>query len=227
MIDPAAKVICDWNAAAAHLSGVDPVLAAIIRQVGPCTLAPRKDHFGALCQSIMNQQISMAAARTIWERFRRLFPRSRPTPGAMLTLTDEQLRGAGLSRSKVGYVRSLAAHFDSGAFPARKLAGMDDEQIVQALLPVKGIGRWTAEMFLIFVLNRTDLLPVDDLGLRTQFQRAYGKKTKPEARTMIRAAEKWRPFRSVATWYLWRSQAFLKPPAKVKVKSKVKVKGRA
>ena len=87
---------------------------------------------------------------------------------------------------------------------------MTDEEIIQALIPIKGIGRWTVEMFLIFVLNRTDLLPVDDLGLRTQFRRAYGLKKEPQAKTMFKAAEKWRPYRSVATWYLWKSQAFLK-----------------
>jgi DNA-3-methyladenine glycosylase II len=110
-----------------------------------------------------------------------------------------------LSRQKVVYIRSLAEHFNDGAVPVRKLAKMSDEEVVQALILVKGIGRWTAEMFLIFVLNRTDLLPVDDLGLCNQARRAYGLKKYPDAKTMMKLAEKWRPYRSIATWYLWRS----------------------
>ena len=208
MIDLIAKTKCPgWTDAERHLAKVDPVLARIIEKIGPCTLAPRKDHFGALCQSIMNQQISVAAARTVWERFRALFPAKRPTPQALLLLSDEALRSAGLSRQKAAYLRSLAEHFDTGSFPARKLATMTDEEVVQALIPIKGIGRWTAEMFLIFVLNRTDLLPVDDLGLCAQAKRAYGFKRHPTPRTLNRLAEKWRPYRSVATWYLWRSRA--------------------
>jgi DNA-3-methyladenine glycosylase II len=211
MIDLIAKPQCPgWTDAAEHLSRVDPVMADIIRRVGPCTLAPRKGHFAALCRAIVGQQISTKAAQSIWMRFSKTFPGGRPSPAAMLGLSDDVLRAAGLSRQKTGYLRSLAEHFDSGAFPARKLAKMTDEEIIQSLLPVKGIGRWTAEMFLIFVLNRPDLLPVDDLGLCNQARRAYGMKSYPAARTMLRLSEKWRPYRSVATWYLWRSQDFLK-----------------
>jgi DNA-3-methyladenine glycosylase II len=207
MIDLIAKTACPgWSDAERHLSRVDPVLAEIIHKIGPCTLAPRKDHFGALCQSIMNQQISVAAARTVWERFRGLFSDKRPNPGALLELSDAELRSAGLSRQKTAYLRCLAGHFASGTFPARKLARMTDEQIVEALMPIKGIGRWTAEMFLIFVLNRTDLLPVDDLGLCAQARWAYGLRKNPRPRTLERMAERWRPYRSVATWYLWRSR---------------------
>jgi DNA-3-methyladenine glycosylase II len=214
MMDLIPKSVCPgWTEAEAHLSRVDPVLAKLIQQVGPCSLSPRKDHFGALCQSILNQQISVAAARTVWDRFRKLFPRHRPIPAALLLLSDEQLRGAGLSRQKAGYLRSLAEHFSGSSIPPRKLKRMTDEEVVQSLLPVRGIGRWTAEMFLIFVLNRTDLLPVDDLGLCTQIMRAYGIKKYPDAKTVIRLGEKWRPYRSIATWYLWRSQTFLKAVA--------------
>jgi len=199
------------------LSRVDPVLAEIIGKVGPCTLAPRKDHFAALCQSIINQQISMAAARTVWERFRKLFRTGRPTPAALILISDEQLRAAGLSRQKASYLRSLAEHFGGGHVPVRKLSKMTDEEVVQALIPVKGIGRWTAEMFLIFVLNRPDLLPVDDLGLCNQAWRAFRLKKYPDARTMNRLAENWRPYRSIATWYLWRSQQFLPAVPKKRV----------
>jgi DNA-3-methyladenine glycosylase II len=214
MMDLIPQSVCPgWDEAEAHLSRVDPVLANLIQHVGPCSLSPRRDHFGALCQSIMNQQISVAAARTVWDRFRKLFARNRPTPAALLLLADEQLRAAGLSRQKAGYLRSLAEHFSGSAIPPRKLRQMSDEEVVQALIPIRGIGRWTAEMFLIFVLNRTDLLPVDDLGLCTQIMRAYRMKKYPDAKTVIRLGERWRPYRSIATWYLWRSQQFLKASA--------------
>lgn len=206
MIDRVAKVNCPgWTEAEVHLSRVDPVLAEIIRRVGGCTLAPRRGYFVVLCNSIISQQISTAAARTVFRRFRGLFPRRRPTPAATLKLSADQLRAAGLSRQKSEYLKSLAQHFARGAVPVRKLAAMSDEEVVQALIPIKGIGRWTAEMFLIFVLNRTDLLPVDDLGLCNQAKRAYGMKKYPDAKTMQKLAEKWRPYRSIATWYLWRS----------------------
>ena len=206
MIDLIAKVSCPgWSEAEAHLSRVDPVLGEIIQRVGGCTLSPRKGYFAVLCNSIISQQISTAAARTVWKRYCGLFANRRPTPGALLKTSDEALRGAGLSRQKVGYLRSLAEHFASGAVPLRKLARMSDEEVVQALIPIKGIGRWTAEMFLIFVLNRADLLPVDDLGLCNQAKRAYGLKKHPDAKTMQKLAKKWQPYRSIATWYLWRS----------------------
>jgi DNA-3-methyladenine glycosylase II len=206
MIDLIAKKHCPgWSEAEAHLCRVDPILSEIIQRIGPCTLSRRTDHFRALCQSIISQQISVAAARTVGERFRALFPGKRPTPQAVLAATDEELRAAGISRQKAGYLRSLAEHFAGGGVPVRRLHRMTDEEVVQMLIPVKGIGRWTAEMFLIFVLNRTDLLPVDDLGLCTRAMRVYGLKKYPDAKAMMKLAEKWRPYRSIATWYLWRS----------------------
>src|SRR5205823_4951630 len=127
---------------------------------------------------------------------------------------DAQLRAAGISPQKTGYLRSLASAFATGAVPVRRLVKMSDEEVIQALIPIKGIGRWTAEMFLIFVLNRTDLLPVDDLGLCNQARRTYGFKKYPTAKRMIALAEKWRPYRSIATWYLWRGSALIRPVAK-------------
>ena len=180
-------------------------MAEIIRQVGACTLSPRSDYFGALCQSIVNQQISTIAAMAVWKRFITLFPRRRPRPEILLEFDDATLRGAGLSRQKAAYLRSLSEAFASGAVPVRRLGRMTDEEVVQALIPIKGIGRWTAEMFLIFVLNRTDLLPVDDLGLRANAKRVYRLRGMPDARKLNVLAEKWRPYRSIATWYLWRS----------------------
>ena len=140
----------------------------------------------------------------LWPRFKKLFSRSRPNPKHLLTLSDEQLRSAGLSRQKMTYLRDLAKHFTEGKIPTRQFSKMTDEEIIQSLIPVKGIGRWTAEMFLIFVLNRTDLLPVDDLGVRKGFQKVYGLRTEPKAAKMMEIAEKWRPWRTVGSWYMWR-----------------------
>jgi DNA-3-methyladenine glycosylase II len=200
----AAKSKADWTEATAHLSRVDPKLAAVMQRVGPCTLKPGGDCFIALCRAIISQQISGVVAKAIVKRFKRLFPHSRPTAKHLLTLTDEQLRSAGLSRQKMSYLRDLAAHFAEGRIPTRRFSKMTDEEIIQSLLPIKGIGRWTAEMFLIFVLNRTDLLPVDDLGVRKGFQKVYGLKTEPKAAKMIQIAENWRPWRTIGSWYMWR-----------------------
>ena len=205
MIDVIARRTCPgWEEAERHLARADPILGDIIARVGPCTLAPRKDYFAALCHSIISQQISTAAAQTVWERLRRLFPNRRPTAAALLALPPDILRSAGLSRPKQSYLRSIAEAFVNGDVPVRRWGTMDDEAIVQSLIPIRGIGRWTAEMFLIFVLNRTDLLPVDDLGLCTQVRKCYGLKDYPNADVLKRIAEKWRPYRSIATWYLWR-----------------------
>jgi len=200
----AEKSKVNWSEAIDHLSRVDPKLRAVIERAGPCTLKPRGDCFIALCKAIISQQISGVVAVAIMKRFKKLFLRSRPTPAHLLTLSDEQLRSAGLSRQKLSYLRDLAAHFAEGKVPVRRFAKMSDEEIIQSLIPVKGIGRWTAEMFLIFVLNRTDLLPVDDLGVRKGFQKVYGLKSEPKAAKMIEIAEKWRPWRTIGSWYMWR-----------------------
>ena len=199
-----AKSKVNWKEATDHLSRVDPILAAVIERTGPCTLKPRGDCFLNLCRAIIYQQISGNVAIAIMKRFKKLFSRSRPNPKHLLTLSDEQLRSAGLSRQKMTYLRDLAKHFTEGKIPTRRFSRMTDEEIIQSLIPVKGIGRWTAEMFLIFVLNRTDLLPVDDLGVRKGFQKVYGLRTEPKAAKMIQIAEKWRPWRTVGSWYMWR-----------------------
>ena len=198
----------DWTAAVAHLAGVDPVLAGVIAAVGPCTLHPRRDHFVVLCKAIFSQQISVAGATTLFGRFRDHFPQRRPTPGRVidfLTTADaDVIKRCGLSRQKQAYVLDLARRFRDRDVPTARFGRMDDEQIIAALTATKGIGRWTAEMFLIFVLNRPDVLPVDDLGLRKGFQRAYGLGGLPGLDELRRLAQPWRPFRSIATWYLWR-----------------------
>jgi DNA-3-methyladenine glycosylase II len=198
------KATVNWKAATTHLSAAHPGLKSIIDRVGPCTLKRRRDCFRALCQAIISQQISGVVAAAISKRFRKLFPKSRPTPKHLLTLTDQQLRSVGLSRQKVSYLRDLAAHFAEGKIRVRRFSKMTDEEIIQSLIPIKGIGRWTAEMFLIFVLNRTDLLPVDDLGIRKGIQKLYGLKSEPKKERMIELAESWRPWRTIGTWYLWR-----------------------
>ena len=198
----------DWRPAARHLCDVDPVLGRIIRKVGPCTLAPRRDYFVVLCKAIFTQQISTAVAAVLFGRFRDLFPQRRPTPALVLEALcrepAEVIRRCGLSRQKAAYIQDLAQHFVDNRIPTRRLARMDDEAVIEALVNVKGIGRWTAEMFLIFVLNRPDVLPVDDLGLREGVRAIYGLPDRPGAKVLTQQGEKWRPWRSVATWYVWR-----------------------
>jgi DNA-3-methyladenine glycosylase II len=197
----------DWSVAERHLSRADPVMRVIIRAVGPCTLAPRRDYFVKLCQSIFTQQISTAVATVLFGRFRDQFPSRRPTPTAVLKflkLDDRIIRSVGLSRQKRSYLEDLAAKWIDGHIPSRRFASMDDEAIVQSLTQVKGIGRWTVEMFLIFCLNRPDVLPVDDLGVRKSAQLAYGLKSLPTKQELTELGEKWRPWRTIATWYLWR-----------------------
>jgi DNA-3-methyladenine glycosylase II len=198
----------DWRLARAHLAGVDPVMKRIIRRVGPCTLAPRRDYFVVLCKSIFTQQISTRIATILYGRFSDHFPRRRPTPHLVLrvlTGDDAVAKRCGLSKQKRSYLLDLARHFADGEIPTRQIPRMSDEEIIQSLVRVKGIGRWTAEMFLIFVLNRPDVLPVDDLGLREAVKAAYGLAERPAASDLRAIAEKWQPYRTLATWYLWRS----------------------
>jgi DNA-3-methyladenine glycosylase II len=198
----------DWAPANRHLKRVDPVLGRVIQRVGPCTLAPRRDYFVVLCKAIFTQQISTAVATVLFGRFRDLFPMRRPTPTLVLSALQreplEVMRHCGLSRQKAAYIQDLAQHFVDNRIPTRRLARMDDEAVIESLVNVKGIGRWTAEMFLIFNLNRPDVLPVDDLGLREGVREVYGLKERPGAKPLTEMGEVWRPWRSVATWYVWR-----------------------
>ena len=198
----------DWAAAARYLSKVDPKMKQIIKKVGPCMLAPRKDYFVVLCLSIFNQQISMAAAASLFKKFRHQFPRKTPTPKLTLKLMkreEEFVRSLGISRQKKAYLIDLSQHFLDNKIPVRKLDRMSDEEIVEALTAVHGIGRWTAEMFLMFVLNRPDVFPIDDLGLQAAVHRTYGLPERPKPKVLLPLGEPWRPWRTVATWYLWRS----------------------
>lgn len=155
--------------------------------------------------SIASQQLSTKAAASIFSRFCDLFPNRTPTPEGVMTLTDEQIRGAGFSRAKASFVRDLALHVRDGRLDLAGLKRHPDDEVMRQLVAVKGIGRWTAEIFLMFRLGRADIFPADDLGLMNAVQRAYGLRTRPDARRLRTIGEKWRPYRSIAAWYLWQS----------------------
>ncbi|HEY8747782.1 MAG TPA: hypothetical protein VIM11_07400 [Tepidisphaeraceae bacterium] len=169
-------------------------------------MARRRDYFVALCRAIFAQQLNIRVAQVLFDRFRDLFPGRRLSPALVLKVLNDPdaYRGCGLSRQKAGYLKDLAEHFADKRIPTRKLSGMSDEEVIEALIAVKGVGRWTAEMFLMFVLNRPDVLPVDDLGLREGFRELYGWKERPTAAELTDFGQRWRPYRSVATWYVWR-----------------------
>jgi DNA-3-methyladenine glycosylase II len=202
-----AKTKPNWTPALRHLRRVDPVLARMIRKVGPCRLVPRRDYYNLLVIAIFNQQISTRIAKLLYSRFCGKFPRSHPTPARVLQFLQgdgELVKGCGLSRQKTAYLIDLSQKFVERKIPTHRFSRMSDEQVIESLTQVKGIGRWSAEMFLMFVLNRPDVLPVDDLGLREAVKRAYRLDDRPRAKELTELAQKWRPWRTVATWYLWR-----------------------
>jgi DNA-3-methyladenine glycosylase II len=192
-----------WEPAEKHLAKCDPVLRKLIRSFPRAELPTRGDAFRTLARAIVGQQISVAAAQTIWGRFATLA--GRITPERVAALDDEALRKCGFSRAKVAYVKDLARRFVSGEIKPRRWARMQDEAVIEELTAVKGIGRWTAEMFLIFHMKRPDVLPVDDVGLRRAFERHYGQGETFSRDAMRERGAPWAPYRSVATWYLWRS----------------------
>ena len=185
----------------------DPVLAALIRRQGPCGLvaAQRADHFSALVRAITFQQLSTKAATTIYNRMAALMPAGVPTPAGFAALSDDELRAAGMSRQKTAYLRDLCEKVVSKKIDLDTLESLSDDEVIAALVTIKGIGRWSAEMFLIFRLLRPDVLPVGDLGIVTAVQKAYRLRKKPTADRLRRMGEAWRPYRSIASWYLWRS----------------------
>jgi len=203
---PALDKTVDYTKARRLLARRDPVLRDLIRAHGPCGLAARQhaDPFKALIRAIVGQQLSTKAAATIFSRFEGLF-QAFPTPSQVLAMPDERLRAVGLSSQKLGYLRDLCRRIEEGQLPLDVFDRMDDESVVETLTQVKGIGRWTAEMFLIFRLQRPDVLPVGDLGIVKAVQRAYKLRKAPSADRLTRIGEAWRPYRSVACWYLWAS----------------------
>jgi DNA-3-methyladenine glycosylase II len=203
----------DYARARRALMRRDPVIATLIRQHGECGLASsqRTDPFHALLHAIIAQQLSTKAARTIEGRFSAIFA-GNPTPAAVAGVSDERLRAVGLSPQKLKYVRDLCARIVDGSLNLESLASLTDDEVIAALTSVKGIGRWTAEMFLMFRLHRPDVLPLGDLGIVKAVQRAYQLRALPSPERLTKLGETWRPYRSVACWYLWASLAT--PPVK-------------
>jgi DNA-3-methyladenine glycosylase II len=194
----------DFSQAQHHLTQTDPILATIISRYGPCVLQPQRQYFVALVEAILSQQLSVKAAATIFKRFKEKLG-GRITPEKILRLTKPQFRAVGISKQKTASLSDLAAKWENGLLAPRRFVKMSNEEVVAALTQVKGIGRWTAEMFLIFSLLRLDILPVDDLGFRKAVQLAYKLRKLPDAKRLMKIAECWRPYRSIATWYMWAS----------------------
>ncbi|MGH7172548.1 MAG: DNA-3-methyladenine glycosylase family protein [Gemmataceae bacterium] len=192
-----------------HLSRRDPLLAQLIKHVGACTLQPGAEAFPSLVRAIIAQMISTKAAQAITIRVETALRPHGLTPAGMAVVSEETLRGAGLSRTKALAVKDLAERAVSGALPLARLPEMSDEEVIDLLLPVRGIGRWTAEMFLIFSLGRLDVLPVDDFGLRAGVREVYQLPDLPGRAALRERGEPWRPYRSIATWYFWRSRGWV------------------
>jgi DNA-3-methyladenine glycosylase II len=191
-----------------HLSKADRMLARIIREVGPCTIRPRRNcaPYQSLVQAVAHQQLNGTAAQTILKRFIALFPGQKfPSPEAIVAAPDEHLRSAGLSRAKTAAIKDIAHKTTTGQVPTRREAArLSDEELVARLTEIRGVGPWTVEMFLIFTLGRRDVLPVGDYGVRCGFAKAYGWKELPTAKELLAEGERWRPYRSIASWYMWR-----------------------
>ncbi len=192
------------KSATLHLENADPVMAAIIARVGPCQLALREPTFETLARSIAFQQLSGKAARTIFERLRKAVGR-RFTATAFLKLTPEELRACGLSRQKIASLTDLAERVARREINFRKLPALADEEVIAVLSQVRGVGVWTVQMFLIFALERPNVMPLADLGIRNAVRKAYGLAELPTPAELAKLAEKWHPYCSVASWYLWRS----------------------
>src|SRR5438128_12234160 len=192
-----------------HLKACDPRMAQLIARSTRYNMKPnaRVRPFDALAESIAYQQLSGKAAATIWKRVRALYPRKKYLdPQSILETPDETLRGAGLSRNKIAAIKDLAAKTIDGTVPsAQALAKMSDEEIIGRLIAVRGIGRWTVEMLLLFDLGRLDVWPVADYGVRKGFAKTFGKRKLPTPKQLMKLGEKWRPFRSLAAWYFWRA----------------------
>jgi len=191
-----------------HLKAADPVMRRTIEQVGPCRLdaEQRPDVFHALVRSIIYQQLNGTAAGSIYRKFKGLYPeRAFPRPQDILRTSDPQLRSAGLSPQKLSYLKDLSAKVEDGSVDLRGVRALDDEAVIEHLTQVRGVGRWTAEMVLIFTLGRKDVLPVDDYGFRRAVSLAYKTRGLPKPDRLRKLAEPWRPYRSVATWYMWQS----------------------
>lgn len=194
----------DLAAATAHLVAVEPRFAPLVAAHGVPTLAPTKDPFASLASTIVYQQLAGAAAKTIHGRYLGLYPRRRPRPAAVAATPLERLRSAGLSRGKAMSLIDLAAHFADGRVKAKALLAAEGDDVARLLLPIRGIGPWSIDMFQMFALGRPDVWPVGDLGVRIGLQHFLKLRKLPEGARLQQAAARWRPFRSLAAWYMWR-----------------------
>jgi DNA-3-methyladenine glycosylase II len=189
-----------------HFDKKDAVMAQLIRKSGPIKLKRNQNYFIVLCNAIIGQQISVAAADAVTTRFNKLFNGHCPTPQGVMKLQDIDLRKAGLSRQKVAYLKDLSFHFHEKILRPHRLYHMDNDEVIHQLTQVHGIGRWTAEMFLIFSLNRPNVLPVGDLGLQLALKKLYRMRQLPTIKRMLVLGKKWSPLETVGTWYAWRAQ---------------------
>ena len=197
-----------------RLSAADPVLGAVIERVGACALAPfwSRSPFESLVRSVAYQQLQGRAAAVILGRFLALFDASFPLPAEIIRLDDAQMRAVGFSGSKVAAIRAIATHAENGLIPDRATAeAMDDAELIARLTPIRGVGPWTVQMLLIFTMGRLDILPVDDFGVRNGIRLAYGLDAPPKPRDVLSRGEDWRPYRSIASWYLWRAAEGRRP----------------
>jgi DNA-3-methyladenine glycosylase II len=190
-----------------HLRKVDPVMARVIKAVGPCRFAPSGEHshFHHIARAIVYQQLSTLAANTIHGRFIALFDSETPAPGDVAAMDDARMRAAGLSRQKASYIKDLAAKVHANELPLDRVETMTDAEIIEALTQVKGIGVWSAQMFLMFRLGRPDVLPALDLGIQKGVQRAWNLRKLPKPKRVLEIGRKWTPHSTIASWYLWRS----------------------
>lgn len=190
-----------------HLSANDAKLAQLITKYGPCRIKPHNDHYGELLSSIVSQQLSVKAADTIWSRVLGVFNGKTPSPQQLILSDPEVLRACGVSYQKISYMQDLAKHIISGQLDLKHASTLPNQEIMKQLVAIRGIGEWSAHMFLIFSLGRLDILPVGDLGVKKAVMELYGLKTlpKPEDMEKLSAKNKWNPYESVAAWYLWQS----------------------
>jgi DNA-3-methyladenine glycosylase II len=202
---PAHSVSPHVRDAIAHLRRCDDVLAKLIERYGPCTLKPSADYFNVLVETVISQQLSTSSAKAIYARLVELSGRRRPRPIDVLTARDDELLGVGLSRSKTEYIRNVAGVFRRNRMGPKTFARMDDEEVKALLTSIKGIGEWSAHMFLIFALHRLDVFPVGDLGLRKAIARQYRLRKPASIERIRKVGDRWKPFRTVGTWYLWES----------------------
>jgi len=188
-----------------HFRRHDPVMHGVIRRIGPYRLKPAgNDRFGMLVRSIISQQISMGAARAIRARLQQLVGSETIKPEMILALSTQQLRSVGLSPQKTSYLQDIAIKVSSGEVPLARLGRLPDEEVIAQLIKIKGVGRWTAQMFLIFALGREDVFPVDDFGVRAAIQRMYEMKSPPDRAALMVIGQRWSPFASIGSWYCWR-----------------------